>query len=475
MNKFVLFLLPLLVFTSCGKDLETVTVKSDAKDLLQAPSDSVFNVPDSDSDDFVQVRLGEIAAVESLDPLYASSNSEFRTINLLYEGLTSLNSFGSPAPGLAKSWDVNSDSTRFIFNLRTNIYFHDSSVFEGGNGRRFKASDVSYIFKRMTDNNVPDFTADHFKNIRGFSAYHNEQTFIKDPAKRVLNSIDGIVVRNDSTVIFQMNNPAPDFLKRLAHPMASVYAKESVPVTGHIQKAAGTGRFAFIKKEDNAYLLTTNKDYRGFTPAISRLDIVSGLTEKDLYQQFAQGNIDALVELGASTLLTVADSTGRLNQSFYNQYNLSKAEANSSYDFYYNSNSDQGNQLSEFLTALDSENLLQNIALGSVRIDSVNLTSNQNTGSRQFIVTQTEHPFELFLLNNMAPQATGVNFSVTMNASYAISDNVTFTTKPYPGTQKFLSWESPIYILSNNRISGLKIENEPWNLSFTSLKISGTN
>ncbi|HBX65776.1 MAG TPA: hypothetical protein DEG32_06350 [Balneolaceae bacterium] len=423
----------------------------------------------------MQVRLGEIATIESLDPLYASSNSEFRTINLLYEGLTSLNGLGSPTPRLAKSWDVNSDSTRFIFNLRTNIYFHDSSVFEGGNGRRFKASDVSYIFKRMTDNNVPDFTADHFKDIRGFSAYHNEQTYIKDPAKRVLTSIGGIVVRNDSTVIFHMNKPAPDFLKRLAHPMASVYAKESVPTTGLIQKAAGTGRFAFIKKEGNAYLLTTNKDYRGFIPAISRLDIISGLSEKDLYQQFAQGNIDALVELGASTLLTVADSSGNLNQSFINQFNLSKAEATSSYNLYYNTSSGQDNQLSEFFTALKPEALLQNKALGSVKIDSVNLTSNQNTATRQFVVTQTEHPFELFLLNNMAPQATGANFSFSMNASYAISDNVTFTTRPYPGTQKFLSWESPIYILSNNRVSGLKVDDEPWNLSFTSLKISGAN
>jgi ABC-type transport system substrate-binding protein len=475
MKKTVLFLLPLLVFISCGKELETVTVKSDARDLLRAPSDSAFNVPDPESDDFVQVRLGEIAKVESLDPLYASSNSEFRTTNLLYEGLTSLNSLGSPSPGLAKSWDVNSDSTRFIFNLRTNVYFHDSSVFEAGNGRRFRASDVSYIFKRMTDNNVPDFAADHFKDIRGFSAYHNEQTYIKDPTKRVLTSIEGIVVRNDSTIIFHMTKPASDFLERLAHPMAAIYAKESVPTIGPIQKAAGTGQFSFIKKEGNAFLLTTNNDYRGFVPPISRLDIVSGLSEKDLYQQFAQGNLDALIELGISTLLTVADSTGNLTPSFANQYMLSKSAVSSSYDFYYNTSARQHTQVNNFLGVLQSQNFLQNNAIGTLTAYQADSTSTDNTDSRQLVISQTEHPYELFLLNKLAPKATEANYSFSMNASYAIADNVTFSTRPYPGTKKILSWKAPIYILSNNRVSGLEVKNEPWKLSLTSINVSGIN
>lgn len=476
MKKTVLFLLSLLVFTSCGKELETVTVKSDARDLLSASSDSTtFNVPDTESDEFVQVRLGEIATIESLDPLYASSNSELRAINLIYEGLTSINSFGSPSPGLAKRWEVNSDSTRFIFHLRNNVNFHDSPVFEGGNGRRFKASDVSYAFKRMTDNNVPDFAADKFKDIRGFSAYHNEQTYVKDPAKRVYTSIDGIVVRNDSTIIFQMTKPASDFLERLAHPMAAIYAKESVPTTGPIQKAAGTGRFAFIKKENNAYLLTPNQDYRGFLPPISRLDIVSGLPEKDLYQQFARGSLDALIELGVSTLFTVADSTGSLSRNFESQYVLTKSDVSSSYNIYYNSSTGQYRQANELLGELKSQSLFQNNTLGEVETFMADSTETTDAETGQFVVTHTEHPFEVYLLNSLAPKATEANYSFSMNASFAISDDVTFTTRPYPGTQLFLSWQAPIFMLNNNRVTGLEINNKPWNLSLTSINVSGTN
>jgi ABC-type transport system substrate-binding protein len=474
MKKLLFCLLPFIFFISCGKELETITVKSDAKELLGAPSDSVFYIPESVSDEFVQVRFGEVATVESLDPLFASSNSEYRVINLLYEGLVNLNSFGSPSPGLAKRWDVNTDSTRFTFYLRNNVRFHDSPAFESGNGRRFTASDVSYVFKRMANNDIPDFTADHFEDIVGFTAYHNEQTYVKNPINRVLTSIEGIQVRNDSTIVFHLNQSAPDFLQRLTHPMASIYAKETVPADNTpIQKASGTDRFRFIKKEGNAHLLTPNRGYRGFTPNVSRLDIVSGLSEKELYQEFGKGNLDVLIETTESTLLTVADSSGNLMESMYPKYNLEKMQALSHYDFYYNMGSGQGNQVNELIDLLQTNKFVDVPALGSVSLYEVDSTSTRRSNQRQFIITQTKHPLEQFLLNKMAVTATSSNFTVSMNTSYALSNLVTFSTRPFPETQKFLTWKTPIYVLTHDRVSGIKIENEAWNLNLISLKVSG--
>lgn len=474
MKKLVLLFLPLLVFISCGKDLETVTVKTGHSELLNAPADSVYNNVSPSQDEFVQIRLGEIAPVESLDPLFASSNSEWRVNNLIYEGLTSLNSTGSPAPALAKSWEVNADSTQFTFHLRTTVYFHDSPAFENGTGRRFLASDVRYIFERMTHNDVPDFTASYFSDIRGFSAFHNEQTYVKNPAKRVINTIEGIKVRNDSTIVFFMNKPASDFLKRLAHPMASVYAKESVPSNNSpIQKPAGTGRFAFIKKEGNAHLLTQNKKYRGFAPKINRLDIVSGLTERNLYQEFAKKNIDALIEPGSSTLVSVADSSGQLLSSFSNTFQLYQSPVYSSYEFYYNQHSGQSAQLNELLNTIDAGSLLPLSAQGSISTSMVDSGEVESNNSQQLTITQTTHPFEVFLLDKLATQATDKGFSFTMSASYALSDDIALSTRPYPGTQKFLSWETPVYILSDVSVSGISINHEPWNISLVSVKKTG--
>ena len=474
MKKLVLLLFPLFVLISCGKELETVTVKSDTSELLNAPADSVYTEIDPAQDDFVQIRLGEIAAIESLDPLFASSNSEWRVINLLYEGLTSLNSSGNPSPALAKSWEVNADSTQFTFHLRTTVDFHDSPAFENGSGRRFLASDVRYAFERMADINVPDFAADHFSDIQGFTAYHSEQTYVKNPDKRALDTIEGIKVRNDSTIVFFMNQPASEFLNRLAHPMASVYAKESVPANNTpIQKAAGTGRFAFVKKEENAHLLTQNKAYRGFTPQINRLDIVSGLSEKNLYQELAKKNLDALIELGSSTLISVADSSGQLLSSFSNTFRLNQTGVNSTYEFFYNQQSGQSTELNELLSNLDPETVLPIPALGSISTSRVDSGFVEQNNSRQLTITQTTHPFEVFLLDKFATRATSMDFSFTMNASYAVYEYITMTTRPYPDTERFLSWKSPIYILSTTSLSGISITHEPWNISLVTVKKAG--
>ncbi|MEQ8524056.1 ABC transporter substrate-binding protein [Gracilimonas sp.] len=474
MKKLLLLLSPLLVFISCGKELETVTVKTDPSELLNNPADSVYTNINPSQDDFVQIRLGEIAAIESLDPLFASSNSEWRVNNLIYEGLTSLNSSGNPSPALAKSWEVNTDSTQFTFHLRTTVYFHNSPAFENGSGRRFLASDVRYVFERMAHNNVPDFTANHFSDIRGFSAYHNEQTYVKNPAKRALNTIEGIKVRNDSTVVFFMNKPASDFLKRLAHPMASIYAKESVPSNnGPIQKPAGTGRFAFIKKEGNVHLLTQNRGYRGFAPKINRLDIVSGLTERNLYQEFAKKDIDALIEPGSSTLISITDSTGNLLNSVVDSYQLEQTPVYSSYELYYNQHSGQSAQINELLDAIDPRSLLPLSARGSISISMVDSAGVESSNSRQLTITQTTHPFETFLLDKLATKATAQGFSFTMNASYAISEDIALSTRPYPGTQKFLTWKSPVFILNNVSVSGISITHEPWNISLVSVKKTG--
>lgn len=476
MKKLFLFLLPFLVITSCGKGPETVTVNPDTNDLFTAP-DSVATESDSEDDEFIHIKIGESAKINSLDPLFAESGSEWRAINLIYEKLVSLDENGDPAPGLAKRWTVNDDSTQFVFHLRTNTYFHDSSIFDGNTGRRVVASDIKYMFDRMAKGNVPNFVADHFKDILGFSAYHTEQTFIKDPEKRVYSTIEGVRTENDSTVVFFMNRSSGDLLDRLTHPMASVYPRESVRSDNKsIQQAAGTGAFRFVQKEGEAHLLTLNDNYSGDQPDIDRLDIISGLNERDLFQEFARTELHALIELGPSTILTVADSSGNLLENYYQNYSLTKTGIISEYPLYFNQNSGHASQLNEIISSLNPESLLINPALGTVSIDSVETSAQSHSSEQsQFVVTQTEHPFYLFLLNNTAPQVSSSDRSFSMSASYAMSNETTLSTLPYPDTELFLNWESPLYILNQSGVSGIKIEGHPWNLDLSELEINRSN
>lgn len=474
MNKLILFLLTFLVVTSCGKGPETVTVNPDTSELF-TPADSAVT-PDDD-DEFIHIKIGESAKINSLDPLFAQSESEWRIIHLIYETLVRLDKNGNPAPGLARRWTVNSDSTQFTFHLRTNAYFHNAPFFEGNTGRRVVASDIKYIFDRMAKGNVPNFVADHFNDILGFSPYHTEQTFIKNPDQRVYSTIEGIRAQNDSTVVFLLNSPSDNLLERLAHPMTSVYPKESIRSQNKpIQQAVGTGAFRMIQKEGQTHLLTLNNNYPGTQPNINRLDIISGLDERDLFQEFARTNLNALIQLGPSSLLTVADSTGALLENYYQNYALINTGVTANFPLYFNKNSGQSDQLNEVISELDPQAILYSPALGSISIDSVEASGSANTSEASpFIVTQTDHPFYMFLFNKTAVHISELNYSFSMSASYAMSDKTTFSTLPYPNTERFLNWESPVYILTHTNVSGIKINHHPWNLDLSELKLNRSN
>lgn len=475
MKKLILLILPIFIVTSCGKGPETITVRSGNSDLFAANDSTVEqDEPEiMEDDDFVMVRIGEIAAIESLDPLFATSNSEWRVINLIYDGLVGVANNGSLYPVIANRWTVNADSTQFTFHLKTDLKFHNSPVFESGTGRLLTAGDVKFVFERMARNDVPEFVGNQFSDIRGFKTLQNELKYVKNPSQRVISGIDGIRVQNDSTVIFILNESSSDFLNRLAHPMASVYARESVPEMGPIQQAAGTGRFRFIQKQDNTHLLTKNENHSSRLSDINRLDIISGINERNLYQEFASERLDLLMELGPATLLTVADSTGELLSSFYNNYELHKAPVSSQYTFYLNKASGHAATVNEILGDLTQQQLLKSEALGSVRFVRADSTIYSKPTTSGLGITYVTHPFYQFLMNSLAPYINELGYSFSMSPSQAYNEAITFTTLPYPNTEKVLTWETPIYILSHNHVQGITITHHPWNLNLSSFSMNG--
>lgn len=476
MNKIILLLFSVLFITSCGKGPETVIVKSDTSDLFNEPDSSFSFTETENEEDFRQLKLGETSAIETLDPLFANSDSERRMMKLIYDGLTQLDSLGKPVPALAKRWTVNADSTEFIFHLRTAIFFHDSPVFDNGVGRKFNAKDVRYVFERMASNQVPELTATHFLDIRGFEAFHNEQAYVKNPARRVIPTIEGLKIRNDSTVVFVMNKSTNDLLERLAHPMASIYPRESVKNSaGPIQQAAGTGPYSFIKKEENTHLLTSNTEYFGKSAKLNRLDITSGLNERKLFQQFAQQNIDALIEVNPFILQTIADSSGKLLNAYYRDYTLTKSTINTHYKMYYNHASGQLTQVNKFMNSIKAEKLVNTKAWGGVTLVSLPSGLEDQNNSSQLIVTKSSHPTERFLLDKLAEQATSNGFTFSMNASYALADEVTFSMQAFPKTSLILEWNTPVYLLMHNSVKGIHLQAAPWSLQLSDLKMSGVN
>ena len=78
---------------------------------------------------------------ESLDPQIPTGQNEARILMALYEGLAEYDpKTGEPIPALAERWEVNKDSSEFVFHLRRTGRF--------SNGDPITARDFVYTIRR---------------------------------------------------------------------------------------------------------------------------------------------------------------------------------------------------------------------------------------------------------------------------------------------------------------------------------------
>jgi ABC-type oligopeptide transport system substrate-binding subunit len=64
------------------------------------------------------LRRGNGPEPDSLDPQLARTDSAGNVLRDLYEGLTTLDARGEPAPGVAERWEVSADGLAYTFHLR---------------------------------------------------------------------------------------------------------------------------------------------------------------------------------------------------------------------------------------------------------------------------------------------------------------------------------------------------------------------
>lgn len=466
-----------IVFISCGKSTE-VTIVDDSSGIL--PGENTSNELNSErtviQDDFTAIKIGELNAIRTLDPLFGTNSSEFRVFSLIYDGLTRVDSDGIIQPSLAKNWTVSRDSLRYTFTLRDNVYYHSDSRFTSGIGRQVVPDDIIKNFERMASVLVPDNAAQLFKSLKGFSAFHTEQTYIKNPANRTINSIEGISVSNDSTLVMQLAKKDAKFLEKLAHPLASVYPAESLPANKTpINQPVGTGGYYLAQKKNNILILASNDDYFQDRTVPTRIDITHGKKEAELYQDFVKGTLDALIEIGPSTIQQVTDSTGKLDFMFESAFSLYDPSINNKNSFYYNPESENTSLLS-FLNTQSEDFFGFEKPLGKLTIhDSYKQEQPDSLIKLTAYIAYTKNPAEIFLADAIAEKMSAAGATIVMNSSYAVTDDVTFSTIYFPSATQVITWEMPVLILSKPTVAGITISKNPWNISFDGATINQSN
>ncbi|MAT98971.1 MAG: hypothetical protein CL608_17645 [Anaerolineaceae bacterium] len=156
------------------------------------------------------VLFGGDPVLFSLDPAI-TTGSAAGYVGLLYSGLVRLTPELQIVPELAERWDVSEDGTVYTFTLREGLTFAD--------GRPLTAEDVQYSWERAADPDTGSRTA---------ATYLNDIEGVTDKLAGRSNTISGIEVVDERTLVVTLDGPKPYFLAKLTYPTSYVVDEETV-------------------------------------------------------------------------------------------------------------------------------------------------------------------------------------------------------------------------------------------------------
>lgn len=193
---------------------------------------------------------------ESLDPVEGSTTYENRAVAQMYETLVQYKYLVRPFELepllLSKMPEISGDGTVWEFELRDDVYFHDSECFPGGDGRKLVSGDVFYSWKRLAD---PEYREENWwlikDVIKGFDAYKDEQKARVDAGEAFDYDapVEGFEVIDERRFRVILNKPDYQFKWKLAMFQLSVVPREAVEFFGEEFPGNPVGTGPFILKD----------------------------------------------------------------------------------------------------------------------------------------------------------------------------------------------------------------------------------
>lgn len=257
-------------------------------------------------------RYNESAGISSLDPAFSRNLEHIWACNMLYRGLVQIDDQLEVQPSIAHSWDIDSSGTRYTFYLRSDVYFHDNEVFEGGVGPVVKASDFVYSFERLRNPKLAS------PGTWVFGSVHRERPF---------EALD------DSTLVIRLSKPFPPFLGLLGMQYCAVVPKAAVKRYGDDfrKHPVGTGPFRFHFWIENSRLVLMKneryfeRDEAGETLPYLDAVSVSFIPDKSAaYLDLLKGNFEFMSGLHSSYKDELLAGDGSLNPLYEEQLYLQK-------------------------------------------------------------------------------------------------------------------------------------------------------
>jgi peptide/nickel transport system substrate-binding protein len=211
---------------------------------------------------------------ETLDPRLMRNTTDYRIVNLIYDGLVHLDTAFSPLPNAAESWEQTSPTT-WVFHLRDNLLFHDST--------RLTAEDVVYTFETILD---PELRA---------------------PSRMLYAPIQTVEALDEKTVQFTLAEPYAPFPRYLDVGIVPMHLAEA----GHNLSVSpvGSGPYVLVRWDKGSRIeLLANPNHWAGVANIPRIDVVLVPDNTARAQAFEAGDLDLIQSpLGPQDVLRLSE------------------------------------------------------------------------------------------------------------------------------------------------------------------------
>ena len=213
MKKMMLCILCSIFFVCCMTSCNFFEV-------LEMPDDYVANYPEEETPEVITPREGGILTVAStqyttLNPLDNTNFYMEEVLNLIYDGLVSLNNQMQAMPVLAEKLQPSADAREWTVSLRQNMIWHD--------GKYFSAEDVIHTVQLIQKN------ANH-------------------KYAHCVNNIISMEAMDAYTILFKLQNPDSFFAEKMFFPIVPKHTE-----VNNVQ--VGTGLYKFAEKSEKQLVL----------------------------------------------------------------------------------------------------------------------------------------------------------------------------------------------------------------------------
>jgi len=249
------------------------------------------------------MRLNEVEAFKSLNPIAVNENVGFHIGTQLFEGLVKFDQNDlSTKAAIASRWDINENQTEWTFHIRPNVSFHPDPCFPEGKSRVLTANDIKFCFDKLCTADPTNALFDVTFKDRVVGA--NEAFESSRGGKNI--GVTGVKVINDSTLTIYLKSPFAGFLNILAMPGCWIYPKEALDKYGVDIRIhpVGTGPFLLeTVKEGEVLIMKKNPDYYGVDKDGNKLPYLDGIKytfireKKAEILEFKSGNLDMVYRL----------------------------------------------------------------------------------------------------------------------------------------------------------------------------------